>query len=154
MTGPGGSGKSRLALELCLERRDAWRAGFLSRDEIEDLSFWQAWRPNRPTLLIADYAAAYAEVIGELARCLRAKTTRPRFPVRLLLIDRDKGEWFARFLGKGMSERLRSNISAPMVRNSLSKDYPKQKHGLSCSLSLHHALLKVIAIALSNASKQ
>jgi len=105
LTGPGGAGKSRLALELCLTQEVDWRAGFLDKSLLADRTFWLTWRPNRPTLLVVDYASAYAEQVGDLVRDLSRKRSVPNFPIRLLLIDRDANEWYGRFLGKGNSER-------------------------------------------------
>ena len=57
-----------------MKYRDAWRAGFVNKSIIADLGFWQTWRPNRLTLIIVDYAAGYAEKLGDVVRCLRAKS--------------------------------------------------------------------------------
>jgi hypothetical protein len=105
VTGSGGVGKSRLCLELCLKRDPTWRAGFLDKSALPDLAFWRNWRPNRPTLIIVDYAAVYPETVGELARCLQTKRTRPDVMIRLLLIERDEREWLEKFLGRGSTDR-------------------------------------------------
>src|SRR5271166_3008828 len=104
ITGAGGVGKSRLALEFCLRNQDNWQAGFVNKWLITDIEFWRTWRPNRPTLLVFDDAAAYGKELGELARFLRTKTHVP-FHVRLLLVERDKKDWLDKFMGKGMSDR-------------------------------------------------
>ena len=105
MTGPGGAGKSRLALELCLAAAPAWRAGFVEKSQLADLRFWRQWRPNRPTLLVIDYAGPFGETAGNLVRVLLAKQYRPEFPLRLLLIERQRGEWFDAFAGRGTTDR-------------------------------------------------
>jgi hypothetical protein len=46
--GAGGTGKSRLALELCRAIRPEWDAGFLSRTD--RFRQWSHFRPSRPTL--------------------------------------------------------------------------------------------------------
>ncbi len=113
VTGPGGLGKSRLALELCLRHKIPWRSGFL--DQTDDFKF-RTWRPNRPTLMVVDYAAARADELGELARSLHERRRELRLPVRLLLLERDKGEgkerWFDRFLGIGSSTKLDATEAA------------------------------------------
>ncbi len=116
MTGPGGAGKSRLALELCLKHSDSWRAGFVTRHDVDDSKFWREWRPSRPTLLMVDYAGAVGDAVGEMIRSLRSRKLSPSFSVRVLLIEREirkdlplagakSVDWFQRFVGKGISER-------------------------------------------------
>ncbi len=104
ITGSGGSGKSRLALELCMNIVD-WHAGFVNKSMLTDLSFWQIWQPNRPTLLVVDYAEAYAENLGDVARCLQRKKHRPRYAIRLLIIERERKDWYDTYLGAGNSDR-------------------------------------------------
>jgi hypothetical protein len=112
--GQGGLGKSRLALELCLRNKKDWQAGFLptccSLDE------YRNWVPNQPTLIIADYAASHATVIGNIVRMIKLQGDNGRllYPVRLLLLERRvkrfyegtefypdprNEEWFDNFLG-------------------------------------------------------
>jgi hypothetical protein len=104
ITGGGGTGKSRLALELCLKNRDRWLAGFANKWVIKDIGFWRAWRPLRPTLLVFDEVAAYAEDLGELARFLRSKQ-HLSYPVRLLLLERDTKKWLDEFNGGRIADR-------------------------------------------------
>ena len=91
LTASGGSGKTRLALELCLRAHaDGWRGGFLHRfGHRENWSLSLAWRPTAPTLIIADYAQANPS----------------GWPVRLLLLERQVDEVFEkRFAGATTSE--------------------------------------------------
>ncbi|MEN9666683.1 MAG: hypothetical protein RLZZ326_3046 [Planctomycetota bacterium] len=93
---PGGTGKSRLALEL-IHSLDAelWDAGFLtdSFDATWLADKCQGWRPQRPTLLVVDYANARQEAVIKgletLSHTLRDDALFPR--VRLLLLDRAAG---------------------------------------------------------------
>jgi hypothetical protein len=62
--GPAGSGKSRLALELC-DRREDWDAGFFRFDGPVSPN-WRDWDPKADTLIIFDYVAEDAEKIGHL----------------------------------------------------------------------------------------
>ncbi len=101
VTGPGGMGKSRLALEFCLEARCVNRyVGFVETDQL--LSFdWSQWRPAAPTLLVVDYVAAYAEqtrkIIGKLSRS--AQNGLLTQPVRVLLLEREtRDDWWPSFL--------------------------------------------------------
>ena len=100
VAGAGGLGKSRLALELCLCQGMVWRAGFLPDDyKPED---FRNWRPSQPTLLVADYVTARAEILGQIARRLYDRRDELDFPVRLLLLERDSdGQWLSQFRGKG-----------------------------------------------------
>lgn len=83
MVGPTGSGKSRLALEFCLQHAVGWNTGFL------DSSFndWDSWQPIQPTLLVADDASIRAEALNEITNNLR-KRVDLQVPVRLLLLER------------------------------------------------------------------
>jgi len=104
ITGAGGTGKSRLALEFCLKNQDRWLAGFANKWMLTDIEFWRAWRPIRPTLLVFEDAAAYAKDLGDLARFLRSKQHLD-CPVRLLLIERNTKDWLDVFMGRRMADR-------------------------------------------------
>ena len=58
-TGPGGVGKSRMALEYCFALGPAWYAGFF--DATDTHVDWATWQPVAPTLIIADYAQRQAK---------------------------------------------------------------------------------------------
>ena len=60
--GPGGAGKSRLALELCEQAKpNGWDAGFLDHGT---LGFgWRDWTPEKDTLIVLDYASQSPEAI-------------------------------------------------------------------------------------------
>ena len=91
--GAAGSGKSRLALELC-DRRDGWDSGFFKFDGLHTPN-WRDWDPKADTLVIFDYVAEVAEKIGLLidlfARRAAGKQVRPLpfgVKVRFLLLER------------------------------------------------------------------
>ena len=95
-TGPAGTGKSRLALELCLRAPQPWRAGFLHGDT--DFDSFERWQPFEPTLLVIDYAARDPKRVGKWLRQLAARRKGDRelqAPVRVLLLERAKldGWW-------------------------------------------------------------
>jgi tetratricopeptide (TPR) repeat protein len=99
--GPGGVGKSRLALEFALARSGPWRMGFVRG--LREFG-WQQWRPATPTVLIADYANETAEELGDITRGLAARAAQGDLahPVRLLLLVREaEGAWKSQFLGTG-----------------------------------------------------
>jgi Trypsin-like peptidase domain/Tetratricopeptide repeat len=86
VTGGGGFGKTRLAVEACREAEArGWTAGLLSTDvtdaKLQALAEW----PGR--LLIAiDYAEARPDLIRRLAEEFSARAPRP--PVRIMLLVR------------------------------------------------------------------
>ena len=87
VTGPGGSGKSRLALELRdrVAELEGWDCHVLTQTDYDDLSRALENRP-RCTLLVADYVQAHAR---ELGRAMQGLLDRPRSaPLRLLLVER------------------------------------------------------------------
>ena len=98
LSGSGGMGKSRLALELILSQKSAWwYAGFLNgHHEGPD---WTVWQPQLPTLVVMDYAARSQEKTVSLLKGLseREGIHCLRMPVRVILIDRQpKGQcnWY------------------------------------------------------------
>lgn len=93
VAGDAGSGKSRLALELCLTAPSNWHAGFL-RESNQDALI--AHVPEQPTLVVVDYAAARSAWLGEALHDLAARlfATGPR--MRLLVLERSaEPGWFA-----------------------------------------------------------
>jgi tetratricopeptide (TPR) repeat protein len=94
LTGSGGAGKTRLAIELC-ERAEAqgWIAGFLRHDELKRFYDQQSladWRSPKPTFIIVDYAAASASRLREWLEALAPRLAlRDGAPaLRLLLLER------------------------------------------------------------------
>ena len=95
ISGAGGVGKSRLALELCLALASDWYAGFLSdRERARD---WDRWQPLAPTLMVLDYATRNTGLARELLHAL-ARRTMPDaafplpHPVRVLMLIREGDE--------------------------------------------------------------
>jgi hypothetical protein len=88
MFGPGGSGKTRLALEILQQLPTGWQGGFLSTEEAgrflrdENLSEW-SWQ--KPTLIIVDYAALMATTLARWFSEL-ADHSMPQHPLRILLL--------------------------------------------------------------------
>ena len=100
LVGGAGTGKTRLALELLLRVNAAlpsWQAGFLDSDDLRRLVerthtadfHWPA-----PTLLVVDYAQALAAPLAKLLRALTRRRRDSHPPLRLLLLERQAGDWF------------------------------------------------------------
>ena len=86
-----GTGKTRLAIELC-ERAEAagWVAGFARHEELQRFFNQQNladWRWPKKTLVVVDYAAASASVLRKWLEVL-ARRPAPKEPLRLLLLER------------------------------------------------------------------
>ena len=94
MTGRGGSGKTRLGREACVQMLVAgWDAG-LADDQRRDGT--PADRLQRPTLLVVDDADLRTGLISALVGYLRWDDAGP--PVRLLLLARAAGAWWDRLV--------------------------------------------------------
>jgi tetratricopeptide (TPR) repeat protein len=96
LTGAGGTGKTRLAIELCQQRLKAsWHAGFLDPElNAKDMSTtWQTLKDsNQPLLIVVDYAETRQTVLLALIEAMLQ--TPGSQTVRLLLLARDGGEWW------------------------------------------------------------
>ncbi len=96
LTGPAGSGKSRLALELCYSARPEWNTGFLSR--ADNFTAWAHFRPLRRTLIVIDYVSARIAEASAIILSLAQSAGYLRDRVRVLLIERELGSWRAELL--------------------------------------------------------
>jgi hypothetical protein len=118
LTGAGGMGKSRLALEVC-ETLEAggWHVGFLSQGSAATRAERFAdYRPGRPTLMVIDYVGQSPAWAGEVIRTIVDGSISSPFahPVRMLLLERAGSEahWWPVFTGEhpqrmsGRSARL------------------------------------------------
>lgn len=96
ITGSGGLGKSRLALEIC-RRNEGWRSGFL--DSRRSFDLWDQWSPEFPTLVIVDYAAAKAESLRDIISSIQDRSDSLSWDVRFLLVEREaSGKWWDDFI--------------------------------------------------------
>jgi tetratricopeptide (TPR) repeat protein len=90
LTGKGGSGKTRLAAELCMRLRGVgWDAGFADPSTPNgqtQLGF------ERATLLVVDNADLQVQLSTAILTRLAAQPHRP--PLRLLLLARFQGAWW------------------------------------------------------------
>jgi len=105
LTGAGGVGKTRLALELCLRLKAlGWHAGFLLSDcEVSSCEklVYQIRASDRPCCVVIDYAETRQGVLlATLKALVNAQLVKP---VRILLLARDGGEWWAALSAKDAS---------------------------------------------------
>ncbi len=104
LSGSGGMGKSRLALELCLSLKpNEWHRGFLCPEDGQRsapqvaAALWETWQPERPTLIVGDYVSERAAYLGMATRILGSRSDLAH-PVRFLLVERDTaGTWSKEF---------------------------------------------------------
>src|ERR1700683_880263 len=92
LVGSGGSGKTRLGIELCesAEQKN-WFAGFVSHKELTDFAARQnlsGWGWSKNTLIVVDYAAARARVLREWLVALAQNSGSAGNSLRLLLLER------------------------------------------------------------------
>ena len=102
--GAGGTGKTRLAIDVCETLADAgWFAGFLpssfEKDDVErDLPTLLAG--DRDCVFVVDYAETRADVVVTLARQLlieverRIRDEEPARKFRIVMLAREGGDWF------------------------------------------------------------
>ncbi|MFI7638712.1 hypothetical protein [Nonomuraea sp. NPDC049400] len=97
LTGRSGTGKTRLASELCVELAAAgWDTGLLRLDSAAGPLAGRTLNALRPTLVVVDGPESSPPLVGELVRHLAKHGRNPR--VRLLLLAREPGEaeWWRR----------------------------------------------------------
>jgi hypothetical protein len=117
MHGSGGTGKSRLALELCLAVRDEWHAGFLKDREADPI--WSKWQPLMPTLIVIDPAAYDKDRTAKILRAIAGRESSAAIaplaaPVRVLLIERtNEGEWLKQIMGDETERAQIEMVRAP-----------------------------------------
>ncbi len=119
MIGRGGSGKTRLAVELCeFAEAQGWTSGFVSRDELERFQregHLPKWRWEK-TLIVVDYAAGSARILRAWFEVL-SSLHEPQQPLRILLLerhaDREVGWWADTIRLTGASYRIDKLIDLP-----------------------------------------
>ena len=93
VTGVGGSGKTRLAAELCSNlEKNGWAAGFVPKTTgLSEAELTWLTRVESHLLLVLDYAEeSHKEELTRLLRRLRERGT----PTRVVLTARSAGAWF------------------------------------------------------------
>ncbi|MGH6918986.1 MAG: hypothetical protein ACREJ0_14935, partial [Geminicoccaceae bacterium] len=96
VTGAGGTGKTRLMIELCRQARARrWRAGFLHRETPVTPS-WELdglVDGEEPLLLVVDYAETKRDVLVPVLRRLSLDHGAPK--TRVILVARAVSDWLA-----------------------------------------------------------
>jgi tetratricopeptide (TPR) repeat protein len=111
LAGPGGSGKTRLAIRLTeVMARKGWAAGLLRLDAptraVEALNAVRV-----PMLLVFDYAETR---IDQIERIFAELPSPPRAPIRVLLLARSHGVWLTQIL----PSRISLFIDTPVIQLS------------------------------------
>jgi tetratricopeptide (TPR) repeat protein len=124
--GPGGLGKTRLMIEVAhhLRERCEWSAGFWDHlpetlDAVRQR--WQALEQlilhgRSNVLLVLDYAEARKREVQELAERLDTLRGSRERKIRVVLLARTAGEWWASLLRE--DERLRALFDSPVYESS------------------------------------
>ncbi|GLW25329.1 molecular chaperone Tir [Microbispora amethystogenes] len=116
VTGPGGVGKSRLAVEVGARLGNDWAVVEIRDDaESDALSKWRAAHGAK-VLMVVDYA----ETRTDLVPLLQEVAAEEGRPVRVLLLARSAGEWWQRLAGE--SARVRQMVTAAGQGMHLAED--------------------------------
>ncbi|MGH8544645.1 MAG: tetratricopeptide repeat protein, partial [Gammaproteobacteria bacterium] len=134
ITGQGGSGKSRLAAELCTRVRfRGWDAGLASTK-----TPFTEQQIETPTLLVIDYPERWADELGELLERIAIRSSGPRTRVLLLARHRsDHSQWW-------MALDRESHRTATHFKNL---DHNLAEYALSLEERQQHARAAVDAFA-------
>ena len=162
ITGGGGSGKTRLGVELIewLEQTEPnqWNCGFLTAAEMERFSGLQnlsQWPRRKPVLAVVDYAAGSAEKLGVwLEQLAAAKPDGEKF--RLLLVEREASfetGWLASAMARGHSAAAVQALFDPPepVRLAAVADAAERRSVLRATVEAGAALRGVAARAAPSA---
>lgn len=144
LTGQGGSGKTRLALELCQRlQMQGWQTGFLRSecDANKAAALGRLiWDAQQNFCIVLDYAETRQPVLLELLKTVLAyrQPAQAHVQVRVLLLARDSGDWWAMLPNKKAAcESLLEGkaSSGPFVMPPL-HDSEASRHG-AYQLALH-----------------
>lgn len=136
ITGSGGLGKSRLALDSIQQQAHLWYAGFLSEEKLTVDDALSNWLPNQPTIIVIDYAAKNFVKVAAWLKNLHKKQNSFDFAVRVLLLERvyEEQHWWQE-LTSGSSDSLslkhsfhNHQLLTPIKLEPLAKN--KQKEAL------------------------
>ena len=94
VTGPGGTGKTRMALELLrdLPTKKTWVGGFLDRQELARFlgtTAFANWKLKADTLIVIDYAATSDALVRDFLTGLCACRSTVGHRLRILLLERE-----------------------------------------------------------------
>lgn len=104
----GGLGKSRLVLESLLQLPPYWDKGFLYLRGMPSQSV-NSWTPSTATAIVIDYALEHGDNLIKFIDKLISSFDRIRFPVRVVLIERDfkDSDFWKSAINSGRTESLR-----------------------------------------------
>jgi tetratricopeptide (TPR) repeat protein len=151
LTGSAGTGKTRLAIELCQEAskggdglESRWVSGFVSHEELQRFTESQeskTWKWLVPTLVVVDDVGACARSLRSWLLELCRRTPNPHGPrLRLLLLERQAdpafGWWKELFGPVGTVERSPARLLSPRV--------PVDLFGINSADDRHRLLKQVI----------
>lgn len=95
VTGRGGSGKTRFAVEVCLRaKQQELAAGFFSHSPLGPSMAQLFQAARRPVLAVIDYAEEQHMQLPSLLQALIAAARAEVTTFRLLLLARNAGEWW------------------------------------------------------------
>ena len=116
-TALGGTGKSRLAAELCqrVATETGWVAGFL-RPKTRGDQLRVVTTAVSPLLLVVDYAETRADQVAELLEFF-TEVESSRAPVRLIFIARGAGDWWKTLPHHLRDPRAEAVVLGAEVRN-------------------------------------
>ncbi|WP_157522223.1 hypothetical protein, partial [Herbidospora cretacea] len=125
LTGSGGVGKTRLALEFSEDSRAAsWKTVLVASGR-ERAALAATVDVGEPTLLVVDYAETLAELESLLADMAALIADDAAGEVRVLLVARQAGEWW-NLLGKKSSVAVRDLVAATTVMDLAPELDPNQ----------------------------
>ncbi len=105
VTGEGGVGKSRLAMEHMIANESLWDCGFVRADTLKH-QFPTNWQPTCPTYWVIDYAATQPQAVKHWLQYCAKHQASFTYPVRILLLERaSEGQsWWTQIMETGSSE--------------------------------------------------
>ncbi|WP_164518185.1 tetratricopeptide repeat protein [Pseudoalteromonas rubra] len=153
ITASAGSGKTRLAIELCeqAEQQTGWAAGFVRSDDLAELArafkFAQAnW--SHSLLLVVDYAGANAQALAQWLDALsQLDDLADGIRVRILLLEREASKeagWWHKLTGSALgSDQARLDLFTQLEPYALAglSDIPVRRAVLCAALNEAQALV-------------
>ena len=121
LTGPAGVGKSRLALDFCLQKAESWKTGFIPA--ASTFADWSEWQPAKPTLAVIDYAADRVNMLRPALRALSQRHAGEK--IRFLLLERTQSDyWWKELIGYGTESYVleESNYGPSLPISPMSKE--------------------------------
>jgi hypothetical protein len=125
VSGPAGSGKSRLLLEFSIAARPVWLGGFV--DFMGPDFDWQRWVPTEHNLIILDYASTFSDQVRNLFAAFE-KLSGNDARIRVILSDRSDATTLRRrlFTGSDADRFLQYVDDAPIELSPLTQDQVRE----------------------------